>query len=40
MYPWVELKKLEGVFGELADLLNQGYTRLNDQTILQTQVTA
>lgn len=35
MYPWVELKKLEGVLEELADRLNRSYTRLDDQTILQ-----
>lgn len=35
MYPWVELKKLEGVLEELADRLHQSYTRIDDQTILQ-----
>lgn len=35
MYPWVELKKLEGVLEELADRLHQGYTRIDDQTVLQ-----
>lgn len=36
MYPWVELKKLEGVLEELADRLNRSYTRINDQAVSQT----
>jgi len=40
MYPWVELKKFEGALEELADWLNQDYTKVNDQTVPQAQTTA
>lgn len=37
MYPWVELKKFEGVLEELASSINK---LKDDKTVLQTQASA